>query len=443
MKLGRFTVAALLTLTMVTLIQPSTVSAVTYGDPIESPQIEFPEVVPVWVGGTSLCSGTLVRQQVVLTAAHCVYGQRGPFQISVGGSTLNNGRLIDVDATWYHPRYDAAFSQNDIALLHLKTPAGVPRLGVLPKSKLKSLGKKFLIVGWGRDQNGMITGKLHRLSLNNQAAKSRKFFKGNFNPKTMVGAGRYFADEILYGGGCTGDSGGPLYKGAAGASRTILGLTSFGARGCTVYQPTVFTRVDFYVKDINKGIQLLNSRSSTAPIATGKATPAGIGPKTSTSSTTTTIPRVISTTTTTPATTTTTTTTTTIKAISPLTFMSINFWVGSSTKASVGLRVQTDSSAIAQRVCWSVSVEGPTTGILRTSVSDLNGTEWTDAGGGCANYARTTKKFGNQYTAYVEFDYRGTFYDPMPYVRRTWTVSAVFFDSLGRSVQTSAATSLL
>jgi hypothetical protein len=30
-------------------------SAVTNGDPVEAPQIEFSEVVPVWVGGNQCC----------------------------------------------------------------------------------------------------------------------------------------------------------------------------------------------------------------------------------------------------------------------------------------------------------------------------------------------------------------------------------------------------
>jgi len=207
---------------------------------------------------------------------------KGPFQVSAGGATLNSGTLIDVNAIWYHPRYDATYSQNDIALLHLKSPAGVTRLGNLPTSVQKNVGNKFLIVGWGRDQNGNLTGKLHRLTLNNEAKATKKFFKSVFNPKTMIGAGRYFPDEVLYGGGCTGDSGGPLFKGPNGGNRVILGITSFGARGCTVYQPTVFTSIGYYIKDLNRGINLLNSRAATSPIATGKATPIGVGPTTTT-----------------------------------------------------------------------------------------------------------------------------------------------------------------
>jgi hypothetical protein len=263
------------------------VEAVTYGDPVESPQIEFPEVVPVWVGGRALCTGTLIQQQIVLTAAHCVYGESGPFQISVGGSKLNDGRLIDIDATWYHPRWDARYIQNDIALLHLKSPANVSRLGILPSAKLKSLGKKFLIVGWGKDQNGSITGQLHRLSLNDQSTTAAKVFKSVYNPKTMLGAGRYFPDEMLYGGGCNGDSGGPLFQGVNGGNRTIIGLTSFGADGCTVYKPTIFTRVDFYVNMIQIGLQVVANRAITSPIGTGNGTNPGIGP-----TTTTTIPKM-------------------------------------------------------------------------------------------------------------------------------------------------------
>jgi len=274
-------------LVLVSSLTAAPASAVTYGDFVDSPQIQYPEVVPVWVGG-SLCSGTLIEQQIVLTAAHCVYGRSGPIQIAVGGSTLNSGRLIDVTATWYHPRYDATYLQNDIALLHLKESAGVARLAFLPSPGGKKL-KNFTMAGWGRDQNGLLTGKLSALNLNEQGVAAAKAFKGEYNPRTMIGAGRFFANEALYGGGCQGDSGGPLYQGRNGSTRVVVGVTSWGAEDCVQYEPTIYTWVNYYVPELLVAITQVKTRAIQSPIPTGKATPAGTGP-TTTTSTSTTIP---------------------------------------------------------------------------------------------------------------------------------------------------------
>lgn len=274
----RFGVLAVLVLS--THCVPTAASAVTYGDFVDSPQVQYPEVVPVWVGG-SLCSGTLIEQQIVLTAAHCVYGRSGPIQIAVGGSTLSSGRLIDVTATWYHPRYDATYLQNDIALLHLKEPAGVARLATLPRPNAKK-PKNFTMAGWGRDQNGLLTGKLSALTLNEHGTAAAKAFKGDYNPRTMIGAGRFFASEALYGGGCQGDSGGPLYQGRNGSTRVVVGVTSWGAEGCVQYKPTIYTWVGYYVVELSAAITQVKNRAIQNPLPSGKATPSGAGPTTTT-----------------------------------------------------------------------------------------------------------------------------------------------------------------
>lgn len=427
-------VFALLVLILASLPLPA--SAVTYGDFVDSPQIQYPEVIPVWAGG-SLCTGTLIEQQIVLTAAHCVYGKPGPIQVAVGGSTLNSGRLIDVTATWYHPRYDAAFIQNDIALLYLKEAARVSRLASLPSPTAKK-SKNFTLAGWGDDQNRRLTGNLSAINLNDHSTVAAKIFRRSYNPRTMIGAGRYFADEDLYGGGCEGDSGGPLYKGRNGSTRIVMGVTSWGAEGCVSYKPTIFTQVSYYVPELRAAMTAVKNRAVQSPLPTGRATPAGVGPTTTAVATTTT------TTTVRPSTTTTTTlrqTTTTTRSTSPLSVL----WIqgqsaGSSARWSVGVRLSTDSTALPQRVCWTVTVNGVVASNIEVSSSDLNGPSWTDLGGGCANYARTTREWDNSYWAYVTFQFRGASYDPLPYVLRTWTARASITDTLGRSVETSTWT---
>ena len=431
-------------LVLVSSLTAAPASAVTYGDFVDSPQIQYPEVVPVWVGG-SLCSGTLIEQQIVLTAAHCVYGRSGPIQIAIGGSTLNSGRLIDVTATWYHPRYDATYLQNDIALLHLRESAGVSRLASLPSPNAKK-PKRFTMAGWGRDQNGLLTGKLSALNLNEYGDAAAKAFKGDYNPRTMIGAGRFFPNEALFGGGCQGDSGGPLYQGRSGSTRVVVGVTSWGAEGCVRYKPTIYTWVSYYVPELLVAITQVKTRAIQSPIPTGRATPAGVGPTTTVVTSTT----VRSTTTSvaqarvTPVQSSSTTVaqTTTTRAISSLIADTIggSSYGSSSDRWEVGVGFSTDSTALPLRVCWTVMVNGVAASGLKVSSSDLNGPEWTDAGGSCATYARTTRSFNNNYNAYVTFQYRGASYDPMPYQFRTWVVKATVTDTLGRSAETPTYT---
>jgi hypothetical protein len=275
------------------------VRAVTYGDPVSNPAAEFPEVVPVFIGSDSLCTGTLIQQQIVLTAAHCVYGVDQSISVGVNRITLVDGGSIQVDASWYHPRYDSISGQNDIALLHLVKPAGVGQLASLPKYSKNFTANKFLLLGWGDDQNGQLTNGLNRLSLVNQLSNSKKVFGNRFNQKTMIGAGRYFPDEAIYGGGCNGDSGGPLYKGEFGSGKVVVGITSFGRTGCNTKAPTIFTKVSFYIPELIAGIQIVNAKSdanrsenaNTKPKANNRTLPNTV-PKSNSQSPSTTTPRV-------------------------------------------------------------------------------------------------------------------------------------------------------
>jgi len=402
---------------------PSAAGAVTYGDFIDSPQIQYPEVVAVWSQG-SLCSGTLIEQQIVLTAAHCVYGRSGPIQVAVNGSTLNSGTLIDVSATWYHPRYDETYLQNDIALLHLRTAAGVTRLASLPGPRAKK-PRNFTLAGWGRDQNGLLTGKLSALNLNNHEQAAKKLFRSDFNPRTMVAAGRYFAAEGLYGGGCRGDSGGPLYRGLDGSSREIVGVTSWGAEGCVQFKPTVFTWVSYYVPELRSAITQVKNRAVQNPLPSGRATPSGIGPTTTTTTSTTVPP---STTTSTTTTTVRQTTTTTIRSASSLqitaAYLTGARTLSGTSYAGIAVRWSNDWSIRTTQICASVTLDGSP-----VSASALfKGGGWQDSGGGCQTPEPGREAKGSQATVFYVTNPVGT-----QSVQATFTVT----DELGRTSSTA------
>ncbi|MBM4225649.1 MAG: serine protease, partial [Gammaproteobacteria bacterium] len=244
---------------------PSVAHAVTYGDPVYEPSVTHPEIVPVWVGRSGMCSGTLIDQQVVLTAAHCVYGRKN-FEIEVGGDMLTSGRRISVNGAWYHPRFDERRLRNDIALLHLSDPADVTQLGILDPSVKLGPSTLMTIAGWGNDQNDEITDELHVIQVTQKTADAQKEYGRAFQPKLMIGAGYYFEDEDIYGGACHGDSGGPLYVERADGARVVVGVTSYGsAEGCTEYKPTVFSRMAFYHSMVVRAMNSLKERAAKVP----------------------------------------------------------------------------------------------------------------------------------------------------------------------------------
>jgi hypothetical protein len=241
--------------------------AVTFGQEETGASNKFPWAVPILYyerdasKPSGLCTGTLIRADVVLTAAHCVPTD-GYFEIKYGLTSLNEaGKSYSVNATWVHPRYSASkFGVNDVALLKLKEE--IPGAVTLPlKSekmiKLAEVSKDLQIMGWGEDQNGEIATYLRSAKLTNQSSFLSRLLGKKFNKSTWIAAGKYNSIEKVYAGGCNGDSGGPLigrYKG----NYVQIGITSFGAVNCETEVPTIFMKVGYFIIEINKAIGQLN-----------------------------------------------------------------------------------------------------------------------------------------------------------------------------------------
>jgi secreted trypsin-like serine protease len=82
-----------------------------------------PAVVAFLAGGLTVCSGTLVAPEAVLTAGHCAHALGDvPYRVALGSDATHPARTISVAEQVLHPRYTGEGQPYDFALLHLAEP---------------------------------------------------------------------------------------------------------------------------------------------------------------------------------------------------------------------------------------------------------------------------------------------------------------------------------
>lgn len=100
--------------------------------------------------GASTCSGTLINNEWILTAAHCFDNQPNPFVVaSVGGSFVFSDEVI-IHQDWTPGQFTLG---GDLALIHLSTPVTSVDSALLYAGS-NELGALGTGVGYGRSGTG-------------------------------------------------------------------------------------------------------------------------------------------------------------------------------------------------------------------------------------------------------------------------------------------------
>uniref|UniRef100_A0A336M6F9 CSON009877 protein n=1 Tax=Culicoides sonorensis TaxID=179676 RepID=A0A336M6F9_CULSO len=206
------------------------------------------------------CGGSLISENFVITAAHCIVTENtiSPKIVKFGALNFDvdepSAKTYEIEQAIAHPEYVRQFVYHDIGLLKLKENVKLDfniRPICLPPSDASREFKSIWATGWGKKKGEGYEGILQKLQL---PLVTESQCGMTYTPKRTKRLPNGLNGKILCYGAirgkdtCPGSSGGPIQVTSRNVycSYYLVGITSAGVR-CTEGYPGLFTKVSEYL----------------------------------------------------------------------------------------------------------------------------------------------------------------------------------------------------
>ncbi|XP_067626641.1 trypsin-1-like [Eurosta solidaginis] len=215
---------------------------------------QYPWMAMLLYGGRFYCAASLINDQFLVTASHCVYGfrkERISARLLEHDRKMSNFLKIDrnVMNIMTHPKYNPRTYDNDIAIMQLDKPVELTELlhpVCMPTPGKSFEGETAIVTGWGAIKVGGPTADtLQEVQVPIMSLDDCR--KSRYGPTRIT-------DNMLCAGfdegkkdSCQGDSGGPLHVVAPGTrEHQLAGIVSWGEGCAKAGFPGVYARVNRY-----------------------------------------------------------------------------------------------------------------------------------------------------------------------------------------------------